>query len=73
MPVKLLWGNLDSVTPLQQAEQVYRLLPNATLNIMQGVGHIPQIEDVALFNATLQSALNSLVKHEVQSPGGGNN
>jgi pimeloyl-ACP methyl ester carboxylesterase len=72
MPVKLLWGNLDSITPLQQAERVYKLLPNATLNVMQGVGHIPQIEDVALFNATLQSALNSLVKHEDRSPGSGN-
>lgn len=71
MPVRLLWGNLDSISPLQQAEQVYKLLPNATLNVMQGVGHIPQIEDVALFNLTLQSVLNSLVQHEVQSPGGG--
>jgi len=73
MPVKLLWGNLDSITPLQQAEQVYKLLPNATLNVMQGVGHIPQIEDVALFNATLQAALNSLVKHEIQPPSAGVN
>jgi pimeloyl-ACP methyl ester carboxylesterase len=62
MPVKLLWGNLDSITPLAQAERAQKLLPNASLHLMQGVGHIPQIEDIALFNTTLQGALQSLTE-----------
>lgn len=63
IPVALLWGELDSVTPLAQGQHIQALLPNVTLEVMPGVGHIPQIEDVALFNATLSKVLNRLSRN----------
>lgn len=66
IPVALLWGELDSITPLTQGQHIQALLPHATLEVMPGVGHIPQIEDVALFNATLSKVLSGLaVSHRI--------
>lgn len=57
MPVTLLWGSEDQITPLAQARALQALLPQASLVVLPGVGHIPQIEDVGLFNQSLAAAL----------------
>lgn len=57
MPVTILWGDQDTVTPLEQARDLATLTPHATLVILPGLGHIPQIEDPAAFNEALLSAL----------------
>ena len=58
LPVTLLWGELDQVTPLAQGEALQQLLPNATLTVLPGVGHIPALEDPVTFNRTLLEQLN---------------
>jgi pimeloyl-ACP methyl ester carboxylesterase len=60
LPVMLLWGDQDSVTPLEQAHDLQTLLPQATLTLLPGVGHIPQIEDPDMFNNALLKALRKL-------------
>jgi pimeloyl-ACP methyl ester carboxylesterase len=59
VPVSLLWGELDDVTPLAQARALQRLLPHATLTVLPGVGHIPQIEDPPAFDRALVEALRA--------------
>ncbi|HET6595750.1 MAG TPA: alpha/beta hydrolase [Anaerolineales bacterium] len=49
MPALLLWGDKDTVIPLQEGEYLQSILPNAELVIMQGVNHIPHIEDQETF------------------------
>jgi len=56
-PTALIWGEKDSVTPLDQAHDLQRLIPQASLSVHAGLGHIPQIEDPAAFNAALLTAL----------------
>lgn len=56
-PVAILWGDKDTVTPPEQANDLKTLLPQATLTILPGLGHIPQIEDPAAFNDALLKAL----------------
>jgi pimeloyl-ACP methyl ester carboxylesterase len=56
----ILWGELDSVTPLAQAQDLKSLWPNATLVTLPGVGHIPQIEDPDAFNAALLNLLKNM-------------
>ena len=53
MPLTLVWGELDSITPLSQAETIRKLVPSAKLVVLPGVGHIPQIENAALFNQAM--------------------
>lgn len=60
MPAAILWGDKDTVTPLDQAHDLKTLLPQATLAILPGLGHIPQIEDPDAFNDALLKALRKL-------------
>ena len=59
-PLTLLWGELDSITPPQQARDIAAATPGARLLMLPGVGHIPQIEDPGLFNTQLTAVLNGL-------------
>lgn len=60
MPLLLVWGELDTITPLAQALQLQGLAGNATLVVLPGVGHIPQIEDVELFNWKIAEVLRKM-------------
>lgn len=53
MPTLLIWGDKDNVTPLVQGETLKRIIPNSSLTVLKGLGHIPQIEDPPQFNAAL--------------------
>lgn len=58
MPVLIIWGGKDIVTPLWQGEALQKMLPNAQLKVMPDVGHIPYIEDINVFNKTLLNFLH---------------
>ena len=53
MPVTLIWGRDDTVTPLAQAEAI----PHEVLEVIDGAGHIPYIEKTEEFNARLLASL----------------
>jgi pimeloyl-ACP methyl ester carboxylesterase len=40
MPVLIVWGSLDHVTPLQQGEKMHRLVSQSQLDVMDGCGHL---------------------------------
>ena len=69
MPVAVIWGDRDTITPLEQGKRVAALAPRAELYIMKGVGHIPQIEDTAGFNEVLLKSLNSLKERAADTRG----
>ena len=60
LPIAILWGDKDSVTPMTQAHDLQSLLPQASLTVLPGLGHIPQIEDPDQFNNALLKALGRL-------------
>ncbi len=57
MPVHLIWGEADTVTPIAQGENLARLMRARSFARLPGVGHIPHIEDEAGFLAALDRAL----------------
>lgn len=59
MPALVIWGDQDTTTPLEQGQELARLIPGATLSVMPGIGHMPQIEDPDQFNRLLLSFLNT--------------
>jgi len=59
-PTRLIWGDLDTITPLAQGERIASLVGGARLELMEGVGHIPQIEDPARFRALLVRLLGEI-------------
>jgi pimeloyl-ACP methyl ester carboxylesterase len=61
VPVAILWGDKDTITPVEQARDLQTLLPPETeLTLLPGLGHIPQIEDPGLFNDALLKTLGKL-------------
>jgi pimeloyl-ACP methyl ester carboxylesterase len=44
VPVQIVWGRQDTVTPPEAAEQFARLLPGARLEWIDRCGHAPHIE-----------------------------
>jgi pimeloyl-ACP methyl ester carboxylesterase len=58
MPVGIIWGRTDTVTPLWQGERLRELIPHAQLVVLDGVGHIPYIEDPPHFIAALRTLLS---------------
>lgn len=57
MPVHLIWGEADTVTPIAHGETLARLLRARSFARLPGVGHIPHIEDEAGFLAALDEAI----------------
>lgn len=60
IPVAIIWGEKDTVTPMEQARDLQQRLPQSTLTLLAGLGHIPQIEDPVAFNAALLKAIGNL-------------
>lgn len=59
LPLAFLWGDRDTATPLAQGQRLAELT-GAPLSILPEVGHIPQIEVPAEFQAALIAILADL-------------
>lgn len=60
MPVKLIWGKNDTITPLFVGEAFEKLLPNASLEVIDECGHAAMMEKPEEFNAILERFLTSI-------------
>ena len=56
----ILWGDKDTITPLRQGEDLRALIPGATLTVLPGLGHIPQIEEPDTFHRALVARLDEM-------------
>ncbi|BAV05007.1 Pimeloyl-ACP methyl ester carboxylesterase [Filimonas lacunae] len=57
VPVWLIWGKEDKVTPVHVAYEFADLLPHAHLTVFDECGHVPMMEKPDHFNAVLSSYL----------------
>ena len=44
MPVLIIWGKEDRITPLSEAEDMKRAMPQASLVVLPGCGHIALLD-----------------------------
>jgi len=58
IPVCLIWGKQDSITPAFVGEEFHKLLPQSELNLIDHCGHAPMMEKPEEFNAILEKFLN---------------
>ncbi len=54
LPVCLIWGKNDTITPPFVAEEFKQLLPDAELHIIDQCGHAPMMEQPEEFNKLLE-------------------
>jgi pimeloyl-ACP methyl ester carboxylesterase len=62
MPVSLIWGRNDKITPPEVAVEFNELLPNAELHWIDQCGHAPMMEQPDEFNKYLEMFLNKIKK-----------
>lgn len=60
VPVCLIWGKDDKITPPDVANEFHSLLPNSELNWVDHCGHAPMMEQPAEFNAYLRKFLDRI-------------
>lgn len=53
----LVWGTLDTATPIADAEKMEKLIPDAGLARIEGAGHFSFLENPSLYHAILSSYL----------------
>jgi len=59
-PTLVVVGSDDEFTPVADAQLIGDRIPNATLAVIDGAGHMPNLERSTQFNATLGRFLDSL-------------
>jgi len=52
-PTLVIHGSLDRLIPLAAAKELVRRRPDWTLEVLEGVGHVPMMETPALFMEAL--------------------
>ena len=60
IPVSLIWGKNDKITPPEVAEEFNILLPDAELHWIDHCGHAPMMEHPEEFNRILTGFLNKI-------------
>ena len=44
MPVLIVWGGLDRITPLSQGEKIHKLVPQSQLEVIPTCGHLAPVQ-----------------------------
>jgi len=57
VPVLIVWGARDPIIPVAHGEGAHRALPGSRLEIFDGVGHLPQVEQPGRFITVLEDFL----------------
>lgn len=65
VPTLLIWGELDERSPLRVARELERAIPDTTLVILRGAGHVSHLERPEQFNAAVRAFCRA------HPPGGG--
>jgi pimeloyl-ACP methyl ester carboxylesterase len=61
MPTLLVWGRHDHIFPPSHAESALKRLPNGRVEIFEGSGHTPQMEEPERFNRLVLAFLGEPV------------
>jgi pimeloyl-ACP methyl ester carboxylesterase len=58
VPVLIVWGARDPIIPVRHGEDAHRALPGSRLEVFDGAGHLPQLEQPGHFIAVLERFVN---------------
>jgi pimeloyl-ACP methyl ester carboxylesterase len=59
LPLLIVWGSRDPIIPARHAEQAHEALPGSRLEVFDGVGHLPQLEQPTRFIEVLEDFIAS--------------
>lgn len=67
VPVLLIWGAEDRITPVAQGRRLQGAFRDADLTVLPGSGHLPQLEHTGPFNEALVAWLRALPLRDATS------
>ena len=68
VPILIICGREDQVTPLQQSENMHHAADQSTLRVIEKAGHVSNLEQPEVFNQHLKDFLAKITNvHEEQS------
>jgi pimeloyl-ACP methyl ester carboxylesterase len=59
VPSLIVWGRRDPLIPAHHGETAHEAMPGSELEIFDGVGHFPQLEDPVRFGRVLRTFIES--------------
>ena len=59
MPTLIVWGDHDRIIPLDHAYRAHEAIPNSRLEVIEGVGHYPHVEEPVRFVEILRDFLRT--------------
>lgn len=59
LPLLIVWGSRDPIIPASHAELAHEALPGSRLEVFDGVGHLPQLEEPTRFVEVLENFIAS--------------
>ncbi|TYB46342.1 alpha/beta fold hydrolase [Actinomadura chibensis] len=60
VPVLIVVGGEDEYTPVEDARRMHELIPGSALAVIDGAGHMPNLERPAEFDAALRAFLDAV-------------
>jgi pimeloyl-ACP methyl ester carboxylesterase len=58
MPVLLVWGEVDQITPLSEGQKMHQLIPQSRMEVISGCGHLAPNECADQIGPGMLSFLN---------------
>jgi len=59
MPTLIVWGDHDRIIPIDHAYLAHEAIPNSRLEVLEGVGHYPHVEEPVRFVEILRDFLRT--------------
>lgn len=59
MPVLIVWGDQDAITPLSIGEQMHQAMPQSVLQVVHGCGHLAPVECTARVSSAMVQFLEA--------------
>jgi pimeloyl-ACP methyl ester carboxylesterase len=55
MPTLIVWGERDAVIPVDHGHEAHEAMPGSRLEVFEGAGHVPQLDDPERFVAAVEA------------------
>lgn|SRR5690606_14648604 len=66
IPIQLIWGMQDNITPISVAEEFYLSFPSVRLSLINECGHVPMMEQPVAFNNIVYEFINAKIINVTQ-------
>jgi pimeloyl-ACP methyl ester carboxylesterase len=67
MPSLIVWGERDPVIPVAHALSAHKAMPGSELELLEGAGHFPQLDDPIRMARLLTGFMESTPPADVQA------